>query len=595
MIKYGLEELDYIRLCREAKNIPVSEIAKKLKIALMADFSSQQLTLVLRTLFYKNNITADILEAEFDSIDHMILAQDSPLEAFAPEIVVLLESTQALRDRYRSFQGTSQEFAAEKAQELEMRWHKIRQKCPKAVILQTNYVLPYERPFGNYGNRVPDTFLSAVQSINEAIAKSSLSGFNIFRVDMETIASYVGKKAWFDERLWSLYKYPCSLEFLPLIAQSIVDVTMALQGSAIKCVIVDLDNTLWGGIVGDDGVDGLQLGHGEEGEAFLLFQTFLLELKKRGILLAVCSKNDPENARLPFTQRPEMILKLDDFAVFVANWEDKPGNIRMIQETLNIGFDSLLFLDDTAFERNFVRQTLPEVVVPEMPEDPAEFVKFLTELNLFEVASHSEADLSRTRMYQEEFQRKQLKTNFQDHDDYLRSLDIKIQLERCSDRQLSRMVQLLQRSNQFNLATRRFTEAQCEAYMRDEAGALPLCVTLQDKFGDYGMISCVVVTWGRNEAVIEEWAMSCRVLFRGVEQCIMNYVVEQAKQRGLKRLVGRYIPTDKNKMVKDFYQQFGFEPSGDVTGDGSQRWTLEVSLYQPKKVWMEDISLTQKA
>lgn len=582
-------------LCREAKKIPMSETAKKLKIALMADFSSQQLTLVLKTLFHKSNITADILEAEFDSMDHMILAQDSPLEVFAPDVVVLLESTQALRNRYHSFKGTAHEFAAEKAQELEMRWHKIRQKCPKAVILQTNYVLPYERPFGNYGNRVPDTFLSAVQSINESIAKSSLSGFNIFRLDMDTIASYVGKKVWFDERLWSLYKYPCSLEFLPLIAQSIVDVALALRGCAIKCVIVDLDNTLWGGIVGDDGVDGIQLGHGEEGEAFLLFQAFLLDLKKRGVLLAVCSKNDPENARAPFMSRSEMILKLDDFAVFVANWEDKPGNIRMIQETLNIGFDSLLFLDDSAFERNFVRQTLPEVVVPEMPEDPAEFVKFLTELNLFEVASHSEADGSRTQMYQEEFQRTQLKTNFQDHDDYLRSLDIKIQLERCSSRQLSRMAQLLQRSNQFNLATRRFTEAQCEAFMSDEAGALPLCVTLQDKFGDYGMISCVVVTWGKDEAVIEEWAMSCRVLFRGVEQCIMNHIVEQAKQRGLRRLVGRYILTDKNKMVKNFYKEFGFEQSGDVAGDGSQRWTLDVSLYQPKKVWMEDISLTQKA
>ncbi len=595
MMKYGLEELDYMRLCREAKRIPPQEGAKKLKIAVMADFSSQQLTLVLKALCHKSGLAAEILEAEFDSIDHMILAQDSALEAFLPDHIVLLESTQALRNRYGSFKGSAQEFASEKIQELERRWNKIRQKYPKATILQTNYVLPYERPFGNYGNRVSGSFLSSVQHINEAVSKGSVSGANIFRLDIESLASYVGKKTWFDERLWSLYKYPCALEFLPFIAQSIVDVAVALQGGGIKCVILDLDNTLWGGIVGDDGVDGIQLSHGEEGEAFLLFQSFLLDLKKRGVLLAACSKNDPENAKLPFTQRPEMILKLDDFAVFVANWEDKPGNIRLIQETLNIGFDSLLFLDDSAFERNFVRQALPDVVVPEMPEDPAQFVKFLTELNLFEVASHSEADSSRTQMYQEEFQRKQLKTSFEDHDDYLRSLDMKIRLERCTLHHLPRMAQLLQRSNQFNLLTRRFTEAQCESFMNDERGVLPLCVTLQDKFGDYGMISSVVVSWGQREAAIEEWVMSCRVLFRGVEQCIMNHVVEQAKSRGFKRLLGRYIPTDKNKMVKDFYLGFGFEPNGAAANDGSQQWTLDLAHYQPKKVWMEEISLAQKA
>ncbi len=585
-MKYPVEGLDYFRLCNEAKKVVESAASRRIKIVLLADFSSQQITVMLKALFFRNGVFAEILESEFDSIDHSIYSDDFCLKEFSPDLVLILECSQSLRGRYYGSNAGAAAFLAEKTARMQERWDKIKEKCPSATVLQSNWVLPYERPFGNFGSKVPNTLFGVSENLNRTLTGASVVRRDLFILDLESVASYIGKKAWFDERLWALYKYPCALEYFPHIAQAAVDIALALKGSFIKCVVVDLDNTLWGGIIGDDGLEGIHLGHGDEGEPFLLFQHYLLSLKRRGILLAVCSKNDPENARLPFKKHPEMVLREDDFAVFVANWEEKPGNIRLIQETLSIGLDSMLFLDDSAFERNFVRDRLPEVIVPELPEDPANYVKALSELNLFETASFSAADGTRTRQYQEEFLRKSVKTKFADHDDYLKSLDMKIALERFSRENLGRISQLIQRSNQFNLATRRYTEAQCESFMKDEAGYFPVSVSLKDKFGDYGLILCAVVSWNKLDAVIEEWVMSCRVLFRGAEQCAMNQIVEIARQKGLRRITGRFAPTDKNKMVKNFYRDFGFKLISEEPG-GATLWEIEAVDYRPKQVFME--------
>ena len=586
MLKYGPEALDYFNLCREAKKIPADWSGKKIKIALLADFASQQLAVVLKALFFKSGIYADIFEAEFNSIDHSLYSDDSRLSLFLPEFVLILETTQATRFKYYAVQEDTEAFVSRQATQTEARWKQLKHRCPNAIIFQSNFALPYERPFGNYGSRVQNTFLSATQRLNQELVKLAVLQSNVFVLDIDSIASYFGKKSWFDERLWALYKYPCALEYLPRIAQAIVDAALALKGAGIKCIVVDLDNTLWGGVIGDDGLDGIKLGHGDEGEAFLFFQHYLLELKKRGVLLAVCSKNELECARLPFLKHPEMVLRENDFAMFAANWDEKPANIRLIQETLNIGFDSILFLDDSAFERDYVRRSLPEVVVPEMPEDPADYVKTLSELNLFETASHTATDASRTQLYQEEFHRTQCKKKFDNYDEYLQSLDMKITIERFSPARLARIVQLMQRSNQFNLTTRRYSEAQCEAFMKDEEGCFPLCATLKDRFGDYGLISCVVILWKGPQVVIDEWLMSCRVLFRGVEQCVMNMIFEQAKQKGIRQVIGQYIPSEKNKMVENFYRDFGFK-APKRSEDGVGLWTLDVADYAPRKIWME--------
>ena len=272
--------------------------------------------------------------------------------------------------------------------------------------------------------------------------------------------------------MWALAKLPAALEHLPLIAQSIVDVTLATKGRAVKCIALDLDNTLWGGVVGDDGPHGIQIAAHGDGEAFHRFQSFLKELKNRGILLAVCSKNEHENAVRPFEVNSEMVLKLEDITVFVANWDNKADNLRRIRDTLNIGLDSILFLDDNPFERAAVRAMSPEVIVPELPEDPADYVKALVELNLFETTAFSAEDAVRSTLYRQEAQRRLAETTATSFEDYLQSLDMTIEVSRFAPEQLNRITQLLQRSNQFNLTTQRHNQAQCEAMMMDTEALL---------------------------------------------------------------------------------------------------------------------------
>ena len=290
-----------------------------------------------------------------------------------------------------------------------------------------------------------------------------------------------------------------------------IDTVLAATGVFTKCVILDLDNTLWGGVIGDDGLEGIALGEFDEGEAFVGLQKFIRELKRRGVLLAVVSKNEHANAILPFNEHPFMVLKEEDISAFVANWDNKADNIRLIQKTLNIGFNSFVFLDDNPFERNIVREYVPGVVIPELPDDPSSYLETLADLNLFETASFSEADLQRAAQYREEAQREIVKTQFTNVNDYLVSLGMQIKLERFSPFSLPRIAQLIQRSNQFNLMTRRYGEAACEAMMKDPAFA-PLTLKLSDKFGDHELISVVVLKPAGEDLEIDEYLMSCRVL-----------------------------------------------------------------------------------
>ena len=345
-------------------------------------------------------------------------------------------------------------------------WSAFRAQS-QATIIQSTFVLPSERAFGNYELKVADSVGSIFTEINYRLAVKAREAKNVLLNDVDFLAASVGRTQWLDARMWNMAKTPCRLEHLPLLAQSLLDTVFAASGMFAKCVVLDLDNTLWGGVIGDDGLEGIALGEFDEGEAFVAFQTFIRELKRRGIILAVVSKNEHAAAVLPFREHPHMVLKEEDISVFVANWDNKADNIRLIQKTLNIGFDSLVFLDDNPFERNIVREFLPEVVVPDLPEDPSLYLQTLAGLNLFETASFSEADLQRADQYREEAQRELTKTHFTNINDYLTSLGMEIRLERFNAFNLPRIAQLIQRSNQFNLMTRRYGEAACEAMMND--------------------------------------------------------------------------------------------------------------------------------
>jgi len=580
-------DLDYFKLLKESRETSASErpANKKIRLAVIGDCATQHLTVLLRVLFSRHGLDADIYEGAFDAAEGEARNPRSGLYRHDPEVVIVLNTVQALRDKFYQRSGSAGDFRDETVSRLTGVWDALRAHT-QATVLQTTLVAPFERLFGQYDRQVPGSLSTIVSDVNAAIVSEARSR-NLLLVDLEEVASWVGRRSWFDERLWAIAKLPTAMEHLPLVAQGIVDVTLATKGRAVKCVVLDLDNTLWGGVVGDDGPHGIKIAAHGDGEAFHRFQCFLKELKNRGILLAVCSKNEHENAVRPFEINSEMVLKLDDITVFVANWENKPQNIASIRDALNIGLDSMLFLDDNPFERAAVRTLLPDVMVPELPDDPADYVKTLVELNLFETTAFSAEDAQRSTLYRQEAQRRLAETTAPSFEDYLQSLEMTIEVTRFTPEQLGRITQLLQRSNQFNLTTQRHNQAQCEAMMNDIEGCLPLTASLRDRFGDHGLISIVVVRPDRaaDTAVISDWLMSCRVLTRGVEEYLMNHVVEQARRWGLSSVAASYIPTSKNAMVKDFYARFDFRKTVEHA-DGRIDWVLPVAEYTPRGVFI---------
>jgi FkbH-like protein len=373
-----------------------------------------------------------------------------------------------------------------------------------------------------------------------------------------------------------------ALDFIPSVAKAVVDVVQAIRGNAKKCLILDLDNTLWGGVIGDDGIENIQIGELGMGHAFDDLQRWARELKNRGIILAVCSKNEDETARKPFRDHPDMVLRLEDIAVFVANWNNKVDNIKYIQSVLNIGFDSMVFVDDNPFERNLVRELLPSVTVPELPEDPALVVSHLCSLNLFETASYSEEDLRRTQQYREEIVRTEFQKTFTSIDDYLAGLEMTSCVRAFGDFDVPRIAQLTQRSNQFNLRTIRYTEADIER-LRKSGDFMTFSFHLEDKFGDHGLIGLLILEKSNGKsAFIDTWIMSCRVLKRGMEEFMVNQMVEQARVAGINRVRGEYIPTAKNAMVKDFYPRMGFASS-----NGNGEWELDLERFKEFKTFIK--------
>lgn len=551
----------------------------KLKVALLADCSVQHLSQLLQVLFHDSGIDTETYEGPIGNIELEVLDNHSGLYKFAPQLVFILRSTQAFRNLFYVAKGKAQlvhEMLAKTAALI----GKLAMRADIRVI-HSNWVLPFERLFGNYDVFVDESLFRVVADINFGLTKLIMEKRNTMLLDLESLASWHGKKDWFDERLWFHSKYPASPVFLPAIAQAIVDIQIAATVRTVKCIVLDLDNTIWGGIVGDDGVNGIVLGGVGEGEAYVNFQNYLLELKKRGIVLAICSKNDETTARRVFRENSQMILKESDIAVFVANWDAKVDNIRAIQSALNLSFDSILFLDDNAFERNAVRHFLPDVMVWDLPEDPADYVKGISEIGAFEASSFTAEDRTRSDMYIQESQRKQAQGTFTDLGEYLRSLEMKATLLRFDSANMKRIVQLIQRSNQFNLTGYRYSEAECRQFMENEREYFPFYVSLRDKFGDYGIISIVMLKKQKPDLLIDTWLMSCRVLARGVEQYAMNFVFDYALKNGMKRVIGQYQPTDKNAMVKDFFAQFGFQC---VTGSSGKRWELTTDSYQQKSV-----------
>ncbi len=546
------------------------------KLAVIGNCATQHIATAIKGEAFLRGLFIDVFDADYDQIDAQTMDSGSELYSFAPNAVLLVMCTEKL---YEGFCSTPVEkrpsFADDTIARIRMYWTLISEKL-QTSILQFSFAYLNDSSMGNYALREPCSFSYQLSRLNFLLCQSAAENKGVYLVDINAIQSRLGTSHFKDDKLYYVATMPFSLEALPHLAEQTVNMITALRGSIKKCVIVDLDNTLWGGVIGDDGLDGIEIGELGTGHAFSEFQLYLKELKKRGIILAVCSKNNEDTAKLPFEKHPEMVLRLDDFALFVANWQDKASNIRFIQQTLNIGMDSIVFLDDNPFERGVVRSLIPDITVPELPDDPALYLSYIRSLDLFETASFSSADADRTEQYRQEADRSALVAKFTSYDEYLRALEMSAQAAPFDKFHYPRIAQLTQRSNQFNLRTVRYTESEIESVANDD-NHITRYYCLHDKYGDYGLISVVIMDKREDSSLfISEWLMSCRVLKRGMEEFIVNDIIRTASQCGCTKVIGEYIPSPKNAMVADLYERMGFEKCGGY-------YIADVSTYKMHK------------
>ncbi len=449
---------------------------------------------------------------------------------------------------------------------------KLSSNIPGVKVILANFMELDDAVFGQYSNKTKMSFLYQIRSLNFEIMTLAVSNANLFICDISALTSVFGHVAAINNRDYVNSDMALTLDFLPNVAKGVVDIVEAASGAAKKCLILDLDNTLWGGIIGDDGIENIQIGNLQQGKAFTEIQYWARELSRRGILLAICSKNDVDIAKIPFEKHPDMILSLDDISIFVANWDSKVDNIKKIKEFLNISYDAIVFIDDNPYERGVVRCHLPDIVIPDLPEDPADYLTFLWGLNLFETVSYTLDDAERTAYFQQELKREINQSSFTDERDFLRRLGMHCEINTFTKFNIPRAAQLLQRSNQFNLRTIRYTERELENFSTS-GDFLCLTFSVDDQFGSYGLVSLIIGRLQGDSLFIDTWVMSCRVLKRGLENLVLKSIFESARHHNLQYIRGEYIRTAKNELVKCHYSNLGF------TDAGNGQWTLDLRGY----------------
>lgn len=562
------------RQAREAKQKPTVG-----KLAILGDCATQLLATAIKGYGYAHGLNLDIFDADYNQIEVQVIDAGSELYRFAPDHILLFMCTEKLYECFCETKPSDRgKFAEVAFRKIKGHWDSILSQ--RVVhILQYSFVEKDDGIWGNFSSKREDSFLFQLRKLNLLMMEGAQQNKSVFLLDLNAIQRQMGSGVFFDEKYYYSAKTPISLTAMPLAAKQVIDVLDALRGRVKKCVILDLDNTLWGGVIGDDGLSGIEIGELGAGHAFSEFQMWLRELRRRGVLLAVCSKNNEDTAKEPFEKHPDMVLRLSDISMFVANWQDKASNIRVIQQTLNIGMDSMVFLDDNPFERELVRSLIPEITVPELPEDPALYCTVLKQMNLFETASFSAEDAVRTEQYQAEAGRVALQKQFHSMDEYLMSLEMRAEVKPFDAFHYPRIAQLTQRSNQFNLRTVRYTEEDIGRIAEDE-DYLTLYFTLRDKFGSHGLISVVILQKEGDTLFVNTWLMSCRVLKRGMEEFIANSIMRLAKEKGFRCVVGEYLQTPKNRMVEHLYEQLGFVPLG------GGRYEMAAENYVPQKTYI---------
>jgi FkbH-like protein len=576
MIKYPLDPNYLLRKKNSIRRNLLQEtnLSEK-RIAILGGSTIAEVKDMLELFLLQDGIKPIFFEFEYNRYYENIIFHNSELEEFSPDIIYIHTSNVNIK-RYPSIHESESEIEALLTSEIDrfkQMWDSIasRYACP---VIQNNFELPHYRGLGNFDVYDIHGRTRYISELNSRFSEQARLRSSLYINDINYLAAWFGLERWYDKTFWYSYKYAMNYEAIPLLADSVASIIKAIYGKSKKCLVLDLDNTLWGGVIGDDGLNGIQIGNETpEGEAFTEFQEYCKILKERGVILAVCSKNDEVNAREGFSH-PDSILKLNDFSVFQANWEPKYENIRNIAESLNISLNSLVFADDNAMEREIVQSQSPEIAVPALGNNVTKYINILDKTGYFEAVSLSSEDIMRSSFYMDNNLRKEHQIEFANYDDFLKSLEMKSEIKAFAPVYLDRITHLINKTNQFNLTTRRYNQAEIES-ISNNSRYITLYGRLLDKFGDNGLISIIIGEIRNFEIHIDIWLMSCRVLKRKMENAMFNQLVFRAKKQKITTIYGYYYPTNKNSMVSGLFEQMGFTKIGE--GDsGNTTWRFEI-------------------
>ena len=541
---------------------------KNIKIAFLRDYTVERIIPYLEYFLLKEGFLPKFYFSDFDNIFQDIVNHESKYYKFAPDITIIAQSTNSINEKLTNnfIEAMEKNLDAEiknNLSELENIFSHLYKKKVGTVLIH-NFETPKFAAMGILDYQSINYQINVFRKLNLQLARICEKYKDIHIVDIDFLQRFYGVEKSFDNRYWHLEKNPYTQNYLQHISKEYLKFVKAIKGKTKKSLILDLDNTLYGGILGEDGFEGIKIGQTYPGSAFKNFQKTILGFYNRGVVLGLCTKNNFEDVMEILEKHPDMVLRAKHFSVIKANWDDKASNIQNISEELNIGLDSLVFVDDNPFEINLVKSRLPEVTAVQLPDDPVFYSDTLNELGCFDNLNFSFEDKKRTKMYQAEVKRKKLKVKFNNISDYLSTLNMNLEIKKNDKFVAPRIAQLCQRTNQFNLTTKRYTEGDIKKFIKNK-NADVFSVRLKDKFGDMGIIGAAIVKYKEEKAEIDSFILSCRSLGRGVENAFLYYCLSKIKKRGCKLVNGYYNKTKKNKQVEEFFDKRGFKLVGKTS------------------------------
>ena len=549
----------------QAKIINQGIYDKKIRIAFLGSFTLNGFEETIQVQCSEEKINCITYNAPYNQYNQEILNKNSDLYKFNPDIIFFLIDNRTILDNlfyfpYEYSEEDRKKFVDEKYLELENLIKTISENLQSKLVI-TNFVIPTYSPFGIFESKVEFGLKDIVLDLNKKLKELCKNQDSVYLYDFNSFVTKFGERNVLEYKKMFFGDIKISFDIIPYLIYEFVGYLKPLLGLNKKCIVLDLDNTLWGGIVGEEGFEGIKLGPDPAGRPFVEFQRVLKSLLKSGIILAINSTNNSEDAMKVIKEHPHMVLKEEDFACLKINWNDKIANMKDIAKELNIGLDSMVFFDDDPVNRELIKMSIPEIKTIDLPQDPSSYALILRDLNDFNVLKITDDDFKRAKMYSQEQERHDLESTTKNLDEYLKKLDIKVKVRLADKFSIPRISQLSLKTNQFNLTTKRYQEEEIKKFAKDDKMIVG-CAEVEDKFGESGITNIFIIKKNNEEWILDTFLLSCRIIGRSIEEGILGKIIEMAKKEGVKKIKAQFIPTQKNKPAENFLSNYGFQKEG---------------------------------